>query len=230
MKYAVVIILGAPGSGKGTQSALLAEELSFYHVETSKVLENVFHKAKPGEVVEIDGEKYPISEEKKRWETGILCSPPFVDHLIKKRITELYKEGENLILSGSPRTLWEGERLIPLLKKLYGSERIKVIVLNIKPEETLYRNSHRKICELVRHPVLYSKETENLKYCPLDGSKLLKRKGLDDLDSIKVRLKEYHDRTLPLVDYFRKENLSIEEMSGSLSPSAVFDNIVKVLE
>jgi adenylate kinase len=230
MKDRVLIILGAPGSGKGTQSALLAEQMSFYHVETSKVLENAFQDAKQGSFVEADGKKYFISDEKKNWETGILCSPPFVNRLIERKIKDLHKEGKNLILSGSPRTLWEGERLIPLLKELYGGGSIKVIVLNITPRETFFRNSHRRICQLIRHPVLYSKDNISLRYCPLDGSKLLKRKGLDDLDSIKVRIKEYNERTLPLVNYFNRQGLVVKKLSGSLTPSKVFNNILKVID
>ena len=53
--------------------------------------------------------------------------------------------------------------------------------------------------------ILYSKETENLTSCPLDGSKLIRRKGLDDLETLKVRLKEYKERTFPLLDYFKEE-------------------------
>jgi adenylate kinase len=230
MKDRVLIILGAPGSGKGTQSALLAEQLSFYHVETSKVLENAFQDAKQGSFVEADGKKYFISDEKKNWETGVLCSPPFVNRLIERKIKDFHKEGKNLILSGSPRTLWEGERLIPLLKALYGGGSIKVIVLNITPRETFFRNSHRRICQLIRHPVLYSKDNIGLKYCPLDGSKLLKRKGLDDLDSIKVRIKEYNERTLPLVNYFKRQGLVVKKLSGSLAPSKVFNNVLKVID
>jgi adenylate kinase len=230
MKDRVLIILGAPGSGKGTQSALLAEQLSFYHVETSKVLENTFQAAKPGAFVEADGKKYFLADEKKNWETGILCSPPFVNRLIQQKIKELHKDGENLILSGSPRTLWEGEKLVPLLKELYGAGSIKVILLKVTPHETLFRNSHRRICQLIRHPILYSKDTLHLKYCPLDGSKLLKRKGLDDLASIKVRLREYQERTLPLVNYFNREGLVVRELSGSLPPSKVFNNILKAID
>jgi adenylate kinase len=230
MKDRVLIILGAPGSGKGTQSALLAEQLSFYHVETSKVLENAFQAASADDFVEVEGKKHFIKDEKKNWETGVLCSPPFVNHLIEERIKDLHKEGENLILSGSPRTLWEGEKLIPLLKGLYGGGSIKVVVLMVTPAETLFRNSHRRICKLIRHPILYSKDNIRLEFCPLDGSKLLKRKGLDDADSIKVRLKEYKERTLPLVKYFKQQGLAVKELSGSLAPSKVFENILKVID
>lgn len=229
LRHAVIIILGAPGSGKGTQSALLADKLSFYHIETSKLLEEAFFQAKPGEFVKVGGKKYFLSDEKKLWETGVLCSVPFVYYSIEERIKELHEDGENLILSASPRTVDEAEKLIPLLKRLYGLENIRVIVLDIKPKETLFRNSRRRICKLMRHPILYSKDNVNLRFCPLDGSQLIKRKGLDDPKSILVRLQEYKNRTFPLIRYFKKEKISVKKLNGSLSPSKVFENILKSL-
>ena len=226
----VIIIMGPPGSGKGTQAKLLAEKFNLYYFETSKILEEEFNKTK-GEFLKIKGRIYQPLEEKKLWTKGKLCSPPFVTYLVKRKIEELAKEGQNLILAGSPRTLYEGERVIPLLKKLYGAKNIKVVLLEITPQETIFRNSHRRICQLMRHPILYSKENEKLKTCPLDGSKLLKRKGLDDPETIKVRLKEYKERTLPpLIDYFKKEKLKVIKINGSPPPAEVFKNILKAIK
>jgi adenylate kinase family enzyme len=133
-------------------------------------------------------------------------------------------------LAGSPRTLFEGKIIIPLLEKLYGKENIKVIFLEISPQETIFRNSHRLICQLMRHPILYSKETIKLKKCPLDGSKLLKRGKLDKPETIKVRLKEYQERTFPLIEYFKKEGIEIKEIDGFPPPVVVFKNILKSLK
>ena len=113
----VIILFGPPGSGKGTQASLLAEKLNLYYLETSKILEEKFQEARKGEYIKIKEKKYGISQEKKLWETGILCSPPLVTYLIKNKIKELFRLGKNLILVGSPRTLHEGKEVIPLLKK-----------------------------------------------------------------------------------------------------------------
>jgi len=56
----------------------------------------------------------------------------------------------------------------------------------------------------MRHSILFNDETKDLTICPLDGSKLVKREGLDDPKTIKVRLKEYAERTYPIFDYFEK--------------------------
>jgi len=226
----VIILMGPPGSGKGTQAILLAEKFDLYHLETSKLIERKIVEAKKGDFVEIESKKYFLEKEKKLWKRGILCSPPFVTYLIKEKIKELAKEKKGIVFSGSPRTLYEGEEVTPLLKKLYPSENIKIVLLKLRAEESIWRNSHRRICELMRHPVLYSKETIKLTLCPLDGSKLIKREGLDDPEIIKIRLKEYKERTFPLVDYFKKENLEVKQVDGSPPPAVVFEKILKILK
>ena len=226
----IISLLGAPGAGKGTQGELLAEKLSYYYFETSKILEDKFNSAEEGEVLEVEGKEYRISDEKNFWKTGKLCSPPFVSYLVKHKIRQLADEGKSLILSGSPRTLHEGEKLMPFLKELYRMENIKIVMLDITPEETIFRNSHRRICKLMRHPILFSEETKNLTKCPLDGSELIQRKGLDDIETIKIRLEEYKERTLPLIDYFKEHNLNLIKINGSPAPAVVFNNIMESLK
>lgn len=227
-KKLVIILLGAPGAGKGTQAILLSEKFNLYYFETSKILEKEFENEKG--VYEIEGKKYSTKEEKQKWQKGELCSPPFVTFLVKRKIENLAKEGKNLVLSGSPRTLYETERIMPLLERLFGKKNIKIVFLKISPKETLFRNTKRRICELMRHPIVYFKENEKLKFCPLDGSRLLKRKGLDDLQTIKVRLKEYKERTLPILEYLKKRGYQIITVSGSPPPAVVFKNILKKLK
>jgi len=226
----VIILLGAPGAGKGTQAGLLADKLGLYYFETSKILEESFNLSKKQKFIKVAGKRYFYVDEKKLWIDGILCSPPFVSYLVNQKIKQLYKAGENLIIAGSPRTLYEGKNVMPVLEKLYGKKNIKVVLIQVSAQESIYRNSHRRICELMRHPILYSKETEKLKFCPLDGSKLIKREGLDDPDTIKIRLNEYKERTLPLVQYFKERKLNVKEIDGKGSVSKVFQSILKSLE
>jgi adenylate kinase family enzyme len=103
-------------------------------------------------------------------------------------------------------------------------------LLEIKPEATIFRNSNRKICELMRHPILSNNETENLTICPLDGSKLVKRKGLDDVETIKVRIKEYTERTLPMVEWFEKNNFKVQKINGEQSVAEVYNDILKAVQ
>lgn len=225
-----IILLGPPGSGKGTQAELLAENLGFYYFETSKILEREFARAKKSDFVKIGTKKYYIHKEKELWEKGILCSPAWVSYLTKKAIRDLFKKGENLLLAGSPRTLEEAKKIMPLLKKFCGPKNIKVILITLSADTSIFRNSHRRLCQLMRHPILYTKETARLTKCPLDGSKLITRKGLDEAETIKRRLKEYQERTFPLVNYFKKQGLKIKEVNGEQSVADVFGDILKSLK
>lgn len=225
----VIIIMGPPGSGKGSQATLLADKLDLYYLETSKILEERFRDATKDDFVEVDRKRYFLLKEKKLWQKGFLMSPPLVTRLLKDKIKQLHYDGRGIILAGSPRTLYEAQEEIPLLKKLYGPENIKIILLDIPPSVTIFRNSRRRICELMRHSILYSKETEKLSRCPLDGSKLVRRKGLDDPETIKTRLKEYKSRTLPLLDYFKSEGLKVTKINGSPPPVTVFKKIISAL-
>jgi adenylate kinase len=225
----VVILLGAPGSGKGTQGTLLAEKLGLYYFETSKILEESFKSHQADEFVEIGGEKFYFAKEKENWENGLLVSPAFVVYLSEGKIRNLYKEEKGIVFSGAFRTMDEAEKMAPIIKELYGEENINVILLEIGAEHSIFRNSNRRICELMRHPILYSEETKELNYCPVDGSKLIRRE-LDNPETIKIRLKEYKERTLPLVEYFKKTNLRVSKINGEQSVSKIFKDILKTLQ
>lgn len=225
----VIILFGPPGAGKGTQAELLADRFGFYYLETSKIIENNIMKAKPGDFVRVKGKKYSLMKEKKLWASGILCTPAVVSYWVKKKIKQLYKEKRGIVMAGSPRTMFEAKDQLPSLKKWFGVENIKAFLIDISPQETIWRNSHRRICELLRHPILYSKETARLKHCPLDGSKLLRRKGLDDPKTIEVRLKEYKERTLPILEYIQSEGIKVKIINGEQTPEKVYQDILKFL-
>ena len=226
----VIILFGPPGAGKGTQAELLAERTHCFHIESSKLIEDSFNNADPEKSIEIDGQVYKMTDEKKRWQDGLLNSFPFVAWLIKEKIKDIYNQGKGIIFSGSPRSLYEAGQEFPLLKELYGVENIKFFLLSISPETTIFRNSNRKSCELMRHSILFSKETENLTMCPLDGSALGKRKNLDDIDTIKKRLEVFEENTLPVVEFAEKEQgINIIKINAEQTVSQVFEDIMKHL-
>ncbi len=227
MDKAAIIILGAPGAGKGTQANLLSEKFGFYHLETSRLLERIFAKTNSKSSVRIDNQEYYFEKEKELWSTGQLCSSPFVSFQVQEKIKEAFQRNIGVILSGSPRTLEETERLVPFLEDLYGKSDIYVFFLDIILEQSIWRNSHRRICKLMRHPILYNKETEELSRCPLDGSELIRRE-LDKPEIIKKRFGVFEKQTLPVLDCLKEQGCVINKINGGQSVADVFSDILKI--
>ena len=231
----VIILFGPPGAGKGTQSELLTEKFGLFSLESSKIIEREFKKMEklpqdsPEKFVECFGQKIDVLVEMDNWKKGILTSPPFATTLIMREIQRTFDQGESLMMSGSPRTVYEAEKEMPMLVELYGKENIKIILIEISQETTAHRNVNRKICELMRHSILHNQETQKLTLCPLDGSKLVKREGLDNPETITTRLVQYKERTLPLFDYFKKNGFKVEKINGEKSVAEVHENILDLL-
>lgn len=226
----VIVLIGPPGSGKGTQAELLAGKFGLFYFETSKIIEKQVMKASRDDFLKIGGKKYSLVHERDLWKGGILCTPVVVSFLVKNKIKELAIDYKNLMMAGSPRTLYEGEQIMPLLEKLYGKNNIKIFNIILSDKESIRRNSKRRICSQCRHPVPYFKETAILTDCPRCGAKLIFREGLDDPETIKIRLKEYKERTEPLLDYFHNRGLKIIKINGEQSIEDVFQDIVKYID
>ncbi len=224
-----IVIIGPPGAGKGTQASLLSDKLGLYYLETSKVIEKKIMFAKEGEIEIVNNKEYPLIEEKRKWETGELCSPPLVSIWVKQKIKELADRGESIVFAGTPRTLREAEEVTPFIEELYGKGNIKIILFELDEKQSLWRNTHRRICELMRHPILFNKETEKLTMCSLDGSRLIRREKLDDPETIKIRLKVYKKETLPVIDYFKQRKLKVFVIDASPAPAEVFKKVIEVV-
>lgn len=224
----VVIIIGSPGSGKGTQAELLADKLGLYSFETSLVLEESWADAKKDDYVEVNGKKFYLLNEKKLFDEGMLCSPPFVTFVVERKIKELAEQNKNIVFSGSPRTMYEGKEIMPFLIDLYGRKNILVLELKVSEKEAIWRNTRRKLCLKCRYPVPFSKETQKLKKCPKCGGKLITR-TLDAEDVIRVRLKQYKERTYPLFKYFEEIGIAIKEINGEQTIENVHKDILKTI-
>jgi len=217
-----IIILGAPGAGKGTQANLLAERFGLKHIETSKILEKAFKKKRGA--IQVDGKEYSFEKEIEIWKNGELCSPPLVVHLLQNKIKELAKEQKSIVFSGSPRTLFEAEKIMPLLEDLFERKNIFIFFLKLSVEDSVFRNSHRRICQLMRHPIIWHDETKNLKRCPMDGSELLKRE-LDKPEIIEERYRVFEKRTLPIIESIEEYGYKIIKVNGAPPVADIFQEL-----
>lgn len=229
MSPKVIIIFGPPGSGKGTQAQILAEKYDLFHLETSKVIEEALKDPTTKETLEINGHKFSLSKERKIFNEGKLNTPALVLFLITKKIEGLAQKGKSVVFSGSPRTMSEAETIIPLLSSLYGIENIKLVFLNVPEDASIFRNSNRRICEICRTPIPFSPNTEIVTQCTKCGGRLIKRGQIDTPKVIKVRLKEYKERTEPIVKYFEERGGSVERVDGLGSIAEVSQRISKAL-
>lgn len=216
-KWAVLLI-GPIGSGKGTQAELLSEKFSLTHIETSKLLEEKFNNA--------DVNDKFLMEQKELWRTGILNQPEFVLGIVIDKIKELWSQKKGIIFSASPRTLFEAEGELPVLDDLFGRENIRIINIQLGEEESIKRNSHRRICKMNRHPIPNFPQFKNITTCPRDGSELITR-ALDDPEVIKVRYQEYLNRTEPILAFLREKGYNIIEINGEQPIEKVFQDILE---
>jgi adenylate kinase len=219
-----ILIYGPPGAGKGTQAELLARRYYFTHFDTGRYLENKIYSP--------DKKNNPEWQKaKEAFETGKLIDPPFVLKIVKEATERIADSGMSIVYSGSPRTLYEAfgekneEGLIKLLSKKYDKENIFVVYLNISEEESIARNSTRKVCSVCGLPILGASKLENCAFC---GGKARTR-TLDDPEIIKVRFKEFKERSFPILEKLKEEGFNVNEVDGSPMPYKVHEEVIKLL-
>jgi len=221
-KQAVIIIYGPPGSGKGTQAKKLADYLDLEHFDTGRIIEK--------KVYNPESQNDPIIQrEKANFEKGLVCTSEWVAEIVKEGIKKVHQTKKGIVFSGSPRTLHEAKEIIPILEDLYGKDNIRVLRLNIRPKTSIFRNSHRRICQKCGYAVVYSPENEKLEECSKCGGKLVRR-ILDKPEIIKVRLGEYKEGTEPIFEFLAERGIKIIDIDGELPVEEVYQNILKFLK
>lgn len=218
MHKIVVILYGPPGSGKGTQANLLADKLGLIHFDTGRFLESVAYDP--------DRQKSKlVQRERRNFETGRLMTPSFVLREVSREARRIAKAGWGLVFSGSPRTVYEAEKLYPILKKLYGKKNIFIFVLKLPPADSIKRNGSRLMCSVCGYGLLTAYYAGAPKHCPVCGGKFYHR-TLDKPAIIKVRLREYKNRTEPILDIVRKKGYKVRKIDARPAPHKVLQKIL----
>ena len=217
MKPFLVIIISPPGGGKGTQADLLAEKFGLFHLETSKIIEERFKKADPSDLI--------IAREKENWLGGKLVNQAIVAGWLLGEIEKKAQAGIGIVLSGSPRSLEEVEAEMPRIEELYGRDNIRVIEIKLSEDESVKRNSHRRICKANRHPIPNFPEYRNITACPQDGSEIITR-ALDEPEIIKERYRVYLKETAPVLEHLIQHGYQIISVNGEQPIEKVFEDIL----
>ncbi len=207
-----IILLGAPGAGKGTQAEIISEHLSIPQISTGSIIREAVKSA-----TEM-GKKA-----KSYMDDGALVPDEVVIGIIKDRLKE-NDCANGFILDGFPRTLPQAEAL-----ERMGVAIDKVINIEVSDEAIAGRMSGRRVCEgcsASYHVV--NKPSEKGEICEKCDGKLIIRKD-DAPETVKERLRVYHEQTAPLTDYYSKKNmLSVVEGEGDVAD--ITANTLKILE
>ena len=183
-----IILLGAPGAGKGTQAAVICEKLNIPTISTGNIIREAL---KNGTEMGLKAKSY--------MDAGKLVPDEVVIGIVKERLAQ-DDCANGFILDGFPRTIPQAEALDAM-----GVVIDKVIDIEVADEVIVNRLSGRRVCEScgASYHLLYKKpETEGK--CSKCAGTLVQRKD-DHPDTVKERLRVYHEQTEPLKDYYKKQ-------------------------
>jgi len=222
MKPRIIFLIGPPGSGKTTQSIYLEQDLNFHHIESSQLIRDVFSDE---EKIKNDS---TIIEEKKKYDSGELVSSEWVSGLIKEKLVDLSEKNTDAVFGGFPRNIEEVVDLVQFMEANFSKGVFKIIHLDIDKDESLKRNSIRKVCVDRGHPI--PPEFIESEKCPWDGSAFTKR-DMDSPEIIIERFKVYLEETEPVLE-FLKENKPeyIEVLDGENPISEIHKQIISIIE
>lgn len=203
-----IILLGAPGSGKGTQASLINQNYNLPHISTGDIFrENIKNQTELGVKV------------KEIMDSGNLCPDDLTIELVKDRLKkEDCKNG--YLLDGFPRNLVQAQAL-----DTFASPD-KVIDIDVDLKKIEYRLIGRRSCPKCNGS-FHIEFIGNTDICPTCGAKLIIRKD-DNVETVKERLTVYTSQTAPLIDYYKKQGKLIA-VNGNQDIDKVFCEIQKVL-
>ena len=211
-----LLIIGAPGAGKGTVSESLINDYAITHISTGDMLRNAIKNNTP---VGLKAKEY--------MDKGHLVPDEIIHNLIVERLSQ-DDVSKGFLFDGYPRTLNQAMDLSNILQEL----NIKidcVINLDIKDEELIKRITGRRLCPKCGEIYnIYYSPSKSEGICDKCGSELITRKD-DNLESLVTRLQEYHKNTQPLIEYYQKMDL-VKHICASKSIEDVYHDVTTILE
>ena len=210
-----IIMLGAPGAGKGTQAKKIAAKYQIPHISTGDIFRaNIKNGTELG------------NKAKEYMEKGLLVPDELTCDLVVDRIGQGdCKNG--YVLDGFPRTIPQAEALKAALEKR-GEKMDFAIDVDVPDENIVRRMSGRRAClgcGSTYHIEHIPPKTEGI--CDVCGGKLVLRDD-DAPETVQNRLKVYHEQTQPLLDFYGKEGI-LKTVDGTLEMEAVFEKITEIL-
>ena len=210
-----IIMLGAPGAGKGTQAKMIADKYTIPHISTGDIFRaNIKNGTELG------------MEAKKYMDQGQLVPDELTVRILLDRVAQDdCKNG--YVLDGFPRTIPQAEVLDSELTKL-GDKIDYAINVDVPDENIVKRMSGRRACVTcgaTYHIVHIPPKQEGI--CDKCGSKLILRDD-DAPETVLKRLGVYHDQTQPLIDFYNGKNV-LKTVDGTVDSADVFAEIVGIL-
>lgn len=210
-----IIMLGAPGAGKGTQAKMIAEKCGIPHISTGDIFRaNIKNGTELG------------AKAKKYMDKGLLVPDELVCDLVVDRIQQADCE-KGYILDGFPRTIPQAEALENALNAI-EQKLDYAIDIDVPDENIINRMSGRRACVGcgATYHVLFNPTKVEGK-CDVCGESLILRDD-DKPETVKKRLDVYHTQTQPLIDFYTERKVLVE-VDGTQSMDKVFDDIMKIL-
>ena len=210
-----IIMLGAPGAGKGTQAKMIASKYAIPHISTGDIFRaNIKNGTELG------------AKAKQYMDKGELVPDELVVDLIMDRFKE--DDAKNgYVLDGFPRTIPQAEALDKALSAA-GEDIDCAIDIEVPDENIINRMSGRRACVgcgATYHIKYNAPKTEGI--CDTCGKELILRDD-DKPETVKNRLEVYHNQTQPLIDYYEKKG-KLKEVDGTVDMNDVFNAIVDIL-
>ena len=210
-----IIMLGAPGAGKGTQAKMIAEKCGIPHISTGDIFRaNIKNGTELG------------AKAKEYMDKGLLVPDELVCDLVADRIQQADCE-KGYILDGFPRTIPQAEALEAALNAI-EQKLDYAIDIDVPDENIINRMSGRRACVgcgATYHVVFNPTKVEGK--CDVCGESLILRDD-DKPETVKKRLDVYHTQTQPLIDFYSARKVLVE-VDGTQSMDKVFEDIMKIL-